>query len=374
MPLSSDRAIESLESPSSKALSVRGESRMLFLDYLRIFAFVSVLIGHRYSPNLQAIAADENMHASARAFAQLLLPLVQMGGAGVVVFFFVSGYIITHVLQAETARQFAIKRIFRIYPLYVTALLLNTFQISVHGHWPGWSVLRPQVLLVGDLFGSPYALNGVEWTLRMEVAFYAFMAILRAFGFAGVRSPWLPVILGTTLVLAFLLPPIPSGNVWNRGYLSLYFPFLILGALVYLHESAGLSLTLLLGAFGLVLASYWHLVPLVQKPALNTHFAVLASALFVAAWAARNAWRPAPWVALLSELTYSVYLFHNWLCDEIQRVLAMVMADGLALEVTTVLVLLAICWTAARLIERPGVRLGRRLAGPARSLAPVAQA
>ena len=41
------------------------------------------------------------------------MPLTVAGGAGVVVFFLVSGYIIAHVLQTEAARQFLLKRFFR---------------------------------------------------------------------------------------------------------------------------------------------------------------------------------------------------------------------------------------------------------------------
>lgn len=66
-------------------------SRIAFLDYLRIFAFISVLIGHKFYPQLAAFTADETFHVTARCVVQWLLPLCQGGGAGVVVFFLVSG-------------------------------------------------------------------------------------------------------------------------------------------------------------------------------------------------------------------------------------------------------------------------------------------
>ena len=65
------------------------EARIAFLDYLRIFAFSSVLIGHKFLTYFQDIATNANVHASARLLASYLIPLFTGGGAGVVVFFLV---------------------------------------------------------------------------------------------------------------------------------------------------------------------------------------------------------------------------------------------------------------------------------------------
>ena len=71
-------------------------SRIAFLDLLRIFAFSSVLIGHKFYPYVVEIVGDPTNHAIPRFAATLLLHALYGGGAGVVVFFFLSGYIITH--------------------------------------------------------------------------------------------------------------------------------------------------------------------------------------------------------------------------------------------------------------------------------------
>ena len=82
--------------------------RLVFLDYLRIFAFASVFAGHKFSAPVQA-AAREGVGWQAAA-ARVLWPFIEGGGAGVVVFFLVSGYIITHVLQRERTPEFLLKR------------------------------------------------------------------------------------------------------------------------------------------------------------------------------------------------------------------------------------------------------------------------
>ena len=102
-------------------------SRIVFLDYMRIFAFASVLIGHKFYKSLMAALSDPNIHTTLfKTLGEWLAPLCLGGAAGAVVFFLTSGYIITHVLRSEKPGEFLIKRFFRIYPLYVTAIIIET--------------------------------------------------------------------------------------------------------------------------------------------------------------------------------------------------------------------------------------------------------
>jgi surface polysaccharide O-acyltransferase-like enzyme len=90
-------------------LPYKNNSRIAFLDYLRIFAFLSVLVGHLFFGDLQQLFSDPSIHATPRSLVGLLMPLCESGGAGVVVFFLISGYIITSVLQSENTVSFLVK-------------------------------------------------------------------------------------------------------------------------------------------------------------------------------------------------------------------------------------------------------------------------
>ena len=149
------------------------QKRIVFLDYLRIFAFASVFAGHKFAAPVQEMAQQAGL---AGALARALWPFIEGGGAGVVVFFLVSGYVISEVLQREGAAPFLLRRVFRIYPLYITAALGEWLLVNP----PATGSQRlAQWLLAGDFTGAPYALAGVEWTLRLEMLFYAWMALLR---------------------------------------------------------------------------------------------------------------------------------------------------------------------------------------------------
>jgi peptidoglycan/LPS O-acetylase OafA/YrhL len=79
---------------------------------MRIFAFASVLIGHKFYPAIERFVADQNNSEMARLALSLTMPLFYGGVVGVIVFFLVSGYIITHVLQHERPLEFLVKRRF----------------------------------------------------------------------------------------------------------------------------------------------------------------------------------------------------------------------------------------------------------------------
>lgn len=338
-----------------------GSGRIFFLDYLRIFAFVSVLLGHKFYSYVSAFSNDPAVHSSPRLIAKLLLPLLQGGGAGVVVFFLVSGYIITHVLQTEHTGEFLIKRIFRIYPLYIVALLIQHIFLAVAGQAPGLSTLVPQLLLVGDLFGTPYALNGVEWTLRVEIAFYIFMATLRWFDVGHRHRSMLPILYVATTLLCGFLAPIPSAEIWSKGYLTIYGPFLLLGSLIFLLEKRHISTTVAIFFVGLVFYQYFSLIASYQRNWLGAHFAPLAFLIFLVSWGFRKQLTAAPWVLLLSEMTYAVYLFHNWFFEYAKSGLAAINVSVLNPDVQALLVLLVVCFFMVRSVEKPGIRLGRLL-------------
>ena len=342
--------------------NVVAAERIIFLDYLRIFAFASVLIGHKLYGHVVALANDTAAHATPRLIAELSMPLLFGGGAGVIVFFLVSGYIITHVLQTETAGEFLIKRAFRIYPLYIVAVLLEAVPPMISGRPPELVTLISQLLLVGDLVGNySYALNGVEWTLRLEVLFYVFMAGLRKLGIISVYRRTLPYVFIATTLLCAYLAPIPSANIWTKGFVTIYFPFLLLGSMFYLFEKKQFGLTLLLIFTGLTLSHYFGLTALYQSRWMHLHYGMLAFLIFFGGWLWRNHLTAPPWILFLSDMTYAVYLFHNWFFAHAQVALAAFMLPMPHLDVQALIVLLIVCAFMVRNVEKPGIRLGRRV-------------
>lgn len=188
--------------------------RIIFLDYLRIFAFTSVLIGHKFYADLLTLSNNDLVHESLRFIIKLSLPLFEGGGAGVIVFFLVSGYIITHVLQPEQPLEFLIKRLFRIYPLYLVSVLLQCFFLSFiyHTHVE-LQILVPQMLLIGDFFNTPHALNGVEGLLHNRLYALILLFITSTFLIKFVEKPG--IHLGRNLLNYFR-----KTNIFRQNYIN----------------------------------------------------------------------------------------------------------------------------------------------------------
>lgn len=352
------------------------KDRLGFLDHLRIFAFLSVLLGHALYRPLSQLAEDGTQHATVRALVSILLPLLHLGGAGVAVFFLVSGYIITRVLQVELPGEFAIKRFFRIYPLYIAAVLAQWVSHLITGMQAEPQVLAMQLTLLGDLNSTPYSLGGVEWTLRIEIMFYVFMGGL-SWATRKLRitmtmaAPW---IFPAIVVLLALLPPLTSGTLrWGHwpatGVINLYFPLLLVGSMVFIHEKGGISGTWLACFIALVYAEFYWLTPRYQPLWKEDHHAIIALVIFLVAWAVRSKLYAGRAVRWLSDLTYPVYLFHNWLyfavVDQLAKRSELPMVYCTAISFA---VLFLVCSLGSRLLEKPFIVLGRRIVAGRRSV------
>lgn len=106
---------------------------------------------------------------------------VTTGGVGVDTFFVISGFIITYATQKrESVSEFTIKRIFRIYPLFIFVWIIAS--ATVYSSVPFKDLIKSLMLFHNDYnFSSAPAygfnLMGTPWTLTYEVYFYAIFCV-----------------------------------------------------------------------------------------------------------------------------------------------------------------------------------------------------
>jgi hypothetical protein len=338
--------------------------RLAFLDILRIFAFVSVLIGHKFYDVLDNLSKNEASHLTIRALVDIVKTACWGGGAGVVVFFLISGYIITLVLETENTKTFLIKRIFRIYPLFISAVVLE----AIFGHllngtpYPAISIWIPRLLLIGDFFGTPYALSGVEWTLRIEVLFYAVMAALKYAGLIR-NSRFLPLVYLLIVVLLQIAKPFPHHQGFGYGFVTLYLPFLFFGSCIFLMERKKISSELGFFCITYIFFSYLHFDSIISPGGKESHFAALACTIFFVLWLIRLNLKEYLLIAFLSELTYSVYLFHNWLWTPIQSAIKNYSIFESHQRLQALFFLFLFCYLVHVIIEKQGISLGKKVLG-----------
>lgn len=362
-------------------MSDESKGRIAFLDYMRIFAFISVLIGHKFYDGLLAFVSAPDASATTKILGTLVNPLLFGGSTGVVVFFLTSGYIIASVLQRESTGKFVIHRIFRIYPLYIVAVLSEviTAHLWFGTEIPPAEIMIPRILLIGDFFNTPYALAGIEWTLRVEIMFYAFMAILK---YAGILKN--NILISATLVAASIIlciaPAIPHGYMWTDGYFNTYAPFLLLGTAISTFERATTkNHKIALAATGAVIL--WTYLLTLEKLHSHVAFSVYgftALALFFVAWKFKTFAKPSVLSLLLAELTYSVYLFHNWAWSYLGALAWNFHIDFIPPQYQILFLLIVMCYILNKTIEKGGTSIGKaitkRINNKAKSFSPQATA
>lgn len=175
-------------------------------------------------------------------FAVMGLPVPQLlhnepGALGVVIFFAISGYLVTLSWLADPhLGRFAARRALRIWPGLIAAVLLCAFVLgplvttlplkAYLAHPLTWDYLRnlwldTQFALPGVFDGNVLAssVNGPLWTIPLEVGCYAFLAAAGALGV--MRWPWVAPLAFLALLLGMQwhYSPAPGAAMpaWSFG-------------------------------------------------------------------------------------------------------------------------------------------------------------
>lgn len=280
--------------------------------------------------------------------------LASYGWIGVDLFFAISGFVIALVVSRPdfNAREFLIRRAFRLYPLW---LLLLTLWALLAWAWRG---ARP-IETLGYFFYSvtllptrEFPFYDIGWSLQHEMIFYAMAAaIIPLFGIAG-----LTIVLALSVVANHVLP-LP----WYLSNLTAYHGEFLAGLLAFqlLPRLRWLGALLPIGAglFGLYFCIFiWG-----DRP-----YFPIALFFLIIGFANLGTIRDPLLRGLvaLGDASYSIYLIHP-LFFTIVKAATLGFSSVLWLEEPTrwtaimlALILAEISW---RTIEAPMISLGARL-------------
>jgi peptidoglycan/LPS O-acetylase OafA/YrhL len=322
----------------------KNKERIVFLDYLRIIATVSVAIGHLFNHFFDVWSQNLSFNLFIRKIIYFIQYFSIGGASGVVLFFLISGYIITHVLTKEDKVEFLVKRFFRIYPLYIFCVVL-WFIFNKNYNFISTDFLIT-ISLLGDFFSHDFSLSGVEWTLRIEIVFYIFMTVV----FFIKNKTALIFSMVLFVFILFFFSPITSGkNGFAISYISTYFPFLVLGSIFYLYEKKHINFYIFLGFSFFLFYIHYSLIEKFNPGWRHLHYAIFSSLLFF--FFSKLNFKENKIVRIIADLSYSLYLTHNWLFLYIDSYL-----NNYALSI---LILILICYLMHVFVETQGIKYGR---------------
>jgi len=286
--------------------------RFALLDGLRLAAALSVVAFHftaRRTDAWTTPVADQ---------APGVFDLTKYGLFGVDLFFVISGFVILMTAWQRPIQDFVASRISRLYPAYWTCVLLTALVLLTDGaHWFRSSDVLINLTMLQEAFGVQH-IDGVYWTLWVEMRFYALMAVFILVGITERRLlafavcwPIVAAIAEKTHLdfLAYVL-------VWQHAALFAG------GMVIYLIGRNGHSTVRWLSLGFITLMAFATATPEAAERILGTTgagvpsiAAVVAVFLCFAVVAAvtltplrRIAWR---WLTLAGALTYPLYLVHE---------------------------------------------------------------
>ena len=353
------------------------------LDLLRFCAFLAVFFYHAIPNDYSALIPHFG-----HALPAFLLNIRNALPFGVCMFFLLSSYLITKLLVLERAntgsidvRNFYIRRMLRIWPLYITFLLVMFVLGRVHV-FPQFETGRLLAFLFisgniyNGLFG--FSLNPISilWTISIEEQFYILWPGLARIGTAFLqRAAW--IIIGIAILSAVLLGLYardPRNAVWTSSLV--HFQFFALGALLAIHFSKRLptfsTLTRVLfavtGAALILIATgplHINREPVISPFALALGYELMACGIvllflvFLGATQGRN--RIPASLTYLGRISYGLYVFHQMALDTAQRLAIYYNIHGLKIIVAAALTL-CLAMVSYRFFEKPFLILKDRFA------------
>ena len=290
--------------------------------------------------------------------------LTTYGWFAVYLFFAISGYVICLVVSRETFRvpSFLIKRLFRLYPLWLVMLSIFAFTAWLWRGFqpfetPGYFLYSATLLPTFD-----YPFYNVGWSLQPEIAFYIIVAaIVPLLGLRGLVA----FLLASTLAAHLIDEP------WYFTHIARYYGLFLAGVLAFMaHEKLsrfGFWRPAIVGVVLLVLLGYLSdaLMP------FGLFFVITAFANLAPS---EQAWWRKP-ATKLGDASYSIYLIHpmvfftaSSLVSKFPNAPSWVEEPIRFTCIGIAIVLSLLSW---RLFETPMIRLGNRIGAPRSNHSPL---
>ena len=310
-------------------IETRG-SRTNHFDIMRLTAALLVVFSHSFN-----LSHGKVLGKQYEPLMQLSKGQITLGGLAVLVFFVISGFLITASFDKDkNVLSFFQKRFLRIYPGLIVVVLLTALVLGpLMTELPLWEYfkkpetynylvnnigfIRYQDFLPGVFEHNtvPHYINGSLWTLKYELLCYVVTAILGYFGFLKFR------VLGIFFLFSSLANILIQGHFidnladWNGGlpfivksFLELL-PYYLAGSLIYIiRDRLPYRASFAFGSLFLIFLSLP--IPGLFKPMFSVVGAYL---VFYAAYFPKI--NPLN-LSKIGDLSYGVYIY-GWIIQQI---------------------------------------------------------
>lgn len=209
-------------------------ARLLNLDILRFVSAMLVVL-HHYAFRMQVTGEGGGI-----GFPELSNIAIWLD-TGLLIFFAISGYVITLSSEGRTAMEFAIGRFARLWPTFVLCASITAIVLY---NWPVPDLPPPTIrqwlshaVINSRLLGQPF-LDGAYWTIAYEIIFYGWVFVFIAVGWF--HRFWKPIVFLWLLLSALNEFNIDS-EILRKLFITEYSGYFAFGMALYkVRYGAGL--------------------------------------------------------------------------------------------------------------------------------------
>jgi len=271
------------------------QKRLLELDALRGIAALAVMNYH-YFYRYNSLYGHENLFVDWSTFGQY----------GVHLFFIISGFVIFWTLhRVKKPADFIVSRISRLYPAYWLAVAFTFILVSIFG-LPGREVSISSAIANLMMFHGYFHIpnvDGVYWTLTVELTFYFWIFLVYRIGFLNkIEYLLLPLVIASVLNSLHL---IYLPGIILKLLLIKYIAFFLAGICYYRlahNEHKNRSVVILLISLAATFFTY---------PLQGFILFLIIFIVFFLAISGSLAFLKARPLVFLGSISYSLYLIHQ---------------------------------------------------------------
>lgn len=253
----------------------------------------------------------EHVYADSAAYLAFSTPIWNLGTYFVYLFFAISGFVILPSAFRYSAQEFARRRFWRIYPLFLVCTIVFIIGNAVTNLHPDqksiWVIIN--ALMFTNLLAGTEQLTPNAWSLSYEVMFYVLAAAM-AFSMTQRRQKWLFVTAIASIAFLVIFPR------------SVYF---LVGIVVFiLHRRgkirtipmrSGIELILILALVYSAASEHFDFRPGDMAEPVN-QVTILLSGLYFLFAVERDSLTArllsGKWPQYLGTISYSLYLVHPY--------------------------------------------------------------
>lgn len=325
------------------------------ITLLRHFAAFFVLISHSY---------DLTGNFDNEFLRKISGQSISFSRIGLIIFFFISGFLITQSLVSSiNIKQFIWKRFLRIYPALIMLMVITVFILGpvftslpvkqyfsnseTWGYFSGTSLIRLRFVLPGVFHGE--GVNGSLWTLPVEFRLYLLLALLSIIGVIKKHSLYFVFIFLFTVFATLIVPLNSPGKILSylNPYLSWGMYFLTGSFVFFIKDKIILDYRILIA-----LIILWILL---RNHEVVNMLSELICFSYLTLWASFKTPIVFPGFFKQNDFSYSMYLY----AYPLQQIF--IIENGiispLKLMLLTLLALIPLCWASWNFIEKPSLKL-----------------